>query len=97
MGLLVALAALAPAVASPAAAHHVGAYVPRDNEVSANFKQIKFAVQARKFGVRPSALEAGALRAEMQAQAARLPAGLERRHARAPGRRRRARRPSAAS
>ena len=44
--------ALAIAVAGgPAAAHHVGVYVPRDNEVSANFKQIKFALQARKLDV----------------------------------------------
>ena len=69
--LLVALAA------GPAAAHHVGAYVPRDNEVSANFKQIKFAIQARKVDVALRLFESGALRAEMQAQAARLPAGLE--------------------
>jgi hypothetical protein len=69
--LLVALAA------SPAAAHHVGAYVPRDNEVSANFKQIKFAIQARKPDVALRLFESGPLRAEMRAQAARLPAGLE--------------------
>ncbi len=61
----------------PAAAHHVGTYVPRDNEVSANFKQIKFSVQARKFDVALRLFEAGALRAAMRAQAARLPAGLE--------------------
>ncbi len=67
--LLVALAA------GPAAAHHVGAYVPRDNEVSANFKQIKFAIQARKLDVALRLFESGALRAEMRAQAARLPAG----------------------
>ena len=69
--LLVALAA------GPAAAHHVGAYVPRDNEVSANFKQIKFAIQARKLDVALRLFESGPLRAEMRAQAARLPAGLE--------------------
>jgi hypothetical protein len=69
--LLVALAA------GPAAAHHVGAYVPRDNEVSANFKQIKFAIQARKLDVALRLFESGALRAEMRAQAARFPAGLE--------------------
>ena len=63
--------------AGPAAAHHVGAYVPRDNEVSANFKQIKFAIQARKLDVALRLFESGALRAEMRAQAARLPAGLE--------------------
>ena len=61
----------------PALAHHVGAYVPRDNEVSANFKQIKFSIQAGKFDVALRLFEAGALRAEMRKQAARLPAGLE--------------------
>jgi hypothetical protein len=63
--------------AGPAAGHHVGAYVPRDNEVSANFKQIKFSLQARKFDVASRLFEEGAVRAEMQARAARLPAGLE--------------------
>ena len=63
--------------ASPAAAHHVGAYVPRDNEVSANFKQIKFSIQARKFDVALRLFETGAVRAEMRAQAKRLPGGLE--------------------
>ena len=69
--LLVALSA------GPVAAHHVGAYVPRDNEVSANFKQIKFAIQARKLDVGLRLFESGPLRAEMRAQAARLPVGLE--------------------
>jgi hypothetical protein len=70
--------ALAIAVAGgPAAAHHVGVYVPRDNEVSANFKQIKFALQARKFDVALRLFDNGALRAEMRARAADLPAGLE--------------------
>ena len=72
----VALALLALA-AGPAAAHHVGAYVPRDNEISANFKQIKFSIQARKFDIALRLFEAGAVRAEMRAQAARLPSGLE--------------------
>ena len=71
--LAVALLAVA---GGQALAHHVGAYVPRDNEVSANFKQIKFSIQARKFDVALRLFEAGALRAEMRAQAARLPAGL---------------------
>lgn len=73
---LLAVTLLAVA-AGPAAAHHVGTYVPRDNDVSANFKQIKFSIQARKFDVALRLFEAGALRAEMRAQAARLPAGLE--------------------
>ncbi len=70
-------AALVALCGRQAAAHHVGAYVPRDNDVSANFKQIKFSIQARKFDVALRLFDAGALRAEMRAQAARLPAGLE--------------------
>src|SRR5262245_14406007 len=73
---LLALVLVALAAGS-AAAHHVGAYVPRDNEISANFKQIKFSLQARKFEVALRLFDTGPLRAEMQAQAARLPAGLE--------------------
>jgi hypothetical protein len=60
-----------------AAAHHVGAYVPGDNEISANFKQIKFSVQAGKFDVARRLFETGAVGAEMRARAAGLPAGLE--------------------
>ena len=62
---------------SPAAGHHVGAYVPRDNEVSTNFKQIKFALQAGKLDVAARLFESGAVRAEMRAHSSRLPAGLE--------------------
>src|SRR4030095_13644441 len=54
-------------------------YVPRDNEVSANFKQIKFAIQARKLDVALRLFESGALCAEMRAHGARVPAGLEER------------------
>ena len=61
----------------PAPAHHVGTYVPSDNAISANFKQVKFSIQAGKFDVARRLFETGAVRAEMRAQAARLPAGLE--------------------
>lgn len=73
------LLALALAILSttPALAHHVGAYTPRDNEISTNFKQLKFSVQARKFDVALRLFEEGAVRREMRAQAAKLPPGLE--------------------
>jgi hypothetical protein len=75
------LAAMAPVLlmvtSGAAVAHHVGAYVPRDNEVSANFKQIKFSIQAGKLDVASRLFETGAVRAEMRAQSGRLPAGLE--------------------
>jgi hypothetical protein len=62
---------------APARAHHVGTYVPRDNEISANFKQLKFSLQARKFDVAGRLFEEGALKRELRARAATLPAGLE--------------------
>jgi hypothetical protein len=55
----------------------VGTYTPRDNELTTNFKQVKFSVQARKFDVALRLFERGALRAAMREQARTLPAGLE--------------------
>ena len=72
-----AAVALLLALASPASAHHVGAYTPRDNEITTNFKQIKFSLQARKFDVALRLFEEGALRAAMREKAGTLPAGLE--------------------
>ena len=65
---------LAPAAAH---AHHVGTYTPKDNEITTNFKQVKFSVQAKKFDVALRLFERGALRAEMRAKARSLPPGLE--------------------
>jgi hypothetical protein len=79
----VALATMATVVAlvvtgaGPVRAHHVGAYVPRDNDVSANFKQLKFSLQARKFDVALRLYERGALKRELRARAKTLPAGLD--------------------
>jgi len=64
-------------ITTPALAHHVGAYTPRDNEVSTNFKQLKFSIQARKFDVALRLFEEGALRKEMRARASKLPPRLE--------------------
>ena len=76
--ILRALPFLALVVApAPALAHHVGAYTPQDNELTTNFKQVKFSVQAGKFDVARRLFEAGALRAQMRAKAATLPPGLE--------------------
>ena len=73
IALAIALAGLPEA----AGAHHLGTYTPRDNEISANFKQLKFSMEARKFDVALRLFEDGAVRREMREQAARLPAGLE--------------------
>ncbi len=65
------------ALASPASAHHVGAYTPRDNEITTNFKQIKFSLQAKKFDVALRLFDEGALRSVMREKVGTLPAGLE--------------------
>jgi hypothetical protein len=72
LGLILMLATV-----PPAAGHHVGVWTARDNEVSTNFKQIKFALQAGKLDVARQLYETGALRRDLQSQAARLPAGLD--------------------
>jgi len=77
-GLAVALVGVDP---GPVASHHVGVYVPRDNEVSANFKQLKFAIQAGKLDVAARLFEAGAVRAEMRARRAGCPPASRRRPA----------------
>ena len=70
-------AAIALVTLGPATAHHVGTYVPKDNEITTNFKQIKFSVQAGKFDVAHRLFETGALRTDMSARAASLPPRLE--------------------
>lgn len=73
-----ALAVVVLGVSVPGArAHHVGAYTPRDNEVSANFKQIKFSIQAGKFDVARRLYVEGGLRQELVARAGALPPGLD--------------------
>lgn len=76
-GLAALVAILAMLITTVAAAHHVGAYTPRDNEISANFKQLKFSLQARKLEVALRLYDGGALRRELRARAATLPAGLD--------------------
>jgi hypothetical protein len=65
------------AAAGPAGAHHIGAWTPRDNPISLNFKQIKFSLQERKLDVALRLYETGDLRRELRARATALPAGLD--------------------
>ena len=74
LGLIALMLGGMPAAAT---AHHLGSYTPRDNEISANFKQLKFAIQAGKFDVAQRLFASGAVRKHMQTMAGRLPAGLE--------------------
>jgi hypothetical protein len=72
---LAASVAFGPAL--PVAAHHVGTWTPRDNDISANFKQVKFAVQAGRFDVARRLYDTGPLRRELRARAGRVPPGLD--------------------
>jgi len=68
---------MAAVMLGPADAHHVGTYTPQDNEITTNFKQVKFSVQAQKFDVALRLFEQGALRDAMREKAGNLPPGLE--------------------
>jgi len=77
LALLLATALLPLAGPRPALAHHTGTYAPRDNDISTNFKQIKFALRSGRPDVALRLFEAGAVRTEMRQRAVRLPEGLE--------------------
>jgi hypothetical protein len=74
---LLAVPVVVPGLVAPVLAHHVGSYTPRDNEISANFKQIKFSIQAKRFDVAMRLYDTGALRRALRSQASRMPPGLD--------------------
>jgi hypothetical protein len=71
-GVLLGVSALAPA-----AAHHVGVFTPRDDDITKNFKEIKFASQAGRFDVALRLFDEGVVHATMERFEKQLPAGLE--------------------
>jgi hypothetical protein len=62
---------------APAAAHHVGAFIPRDDDITKNFKEIKFAVEAARFELALKLFDDGVIHATMEREDKRLPRGLE--------------------
>jgi len=73
---LLALAIVTGAV-GPAAAHHVGVFIPRDDDVTTNFKEIKFAVEAGRFDLALRLFDDGVVHTTMEKEEKRLPRGLE--------------------
>ena len=73
---LLALAVSVGAV-GPAAAHHVGVFIPRDDDISKNFKEIKFAVEAGRFDLALRLFDDGVVHTTMEKEEKRLPRGLE--------------------
>ncbi len=63
--------------AGPTAAHHVGAFTPKDTDLTLNFKQIKAAAQAGRFETALRLFDQGALHDAMERYEKDIPAGLE--------------------
>jgi hypothetical protein len=74
---IVAGVLLSGSLSGPAGAHHVGAFTPKDDELTKNFKDIKYASQAGRFDVALKLFDAGAVHATMERFEADLPRGLE--------------------
>ena len=69
--------ALAAGSAGLALAHHVGVFVPKDTDITLNFKQIKAASQAGRFDVALKLFDDGILHDTMEKHEKNLQPGLE--------------------
>ncbi len=70
-------ALLLAGIPSPVAAHHVGAFVPKDDDVTRNVKEIRFAAEARRPELAVRLFDEGNAHATMEKEEKRLPRGLE--------------------
>lgn len=62
---------------APAEAHHVGVFTPKDDDITKNFKEIKFSSQAGRFDVALKLFDDGIVHATMEKFEKELPPGLE--------------------
>jgi len=62
---------------APAGAHHVGVFTPKDDDITKNFKEIKFASQAGRFDVALKLFDEGVVHDTMEKFEKELPPGLE--------------------
>jgi hypothetical protein len=74
LALLVAALVLVPGATT---AHHVGAFTPRDTDLTLNFKQIKASAQAGRFETALRLFEDGTVHDTMARYEKQLPPGLE--------------------
>lgn len=61
LGVLLSVSSLAPV-----AAHHVGVFIPKDDDITKNFKDIKFASQAGRFDVALKLFDDGIVHATIE-------------------------------
>jgi hypothetical protein len=69
--------ALAAGSSGLARAHHVGVFVPKDTDVTLNFKQIKASIQAGRFDVALKLFDDGIVHDTMEKYEKNLPPALE--------------------
>ncbi len=62
---------------APVGAHHVGVFTPKDDDITKNFKEIKFAGRAGRFDVSLKLFDDGIVHATMEKHEKSLPRGLE--------------------
>ncbi len=65
------------AISDPAAAHHVGAFIPKDDDVTRNLKEIRFAAEAGRPVLAVKLFDEGIVHTTMEKEETRLPRGLE--------------------
>lgn len=68
---------LLAAISDPAAAHHVGVFIPKDDDITRNLKEIRFAAQAERPELAVKLFDEGIVHATMEKEEKRLPDGLE--------------------
>lgn len=74
---ILAGALLSVSLLAPVHAHHVGVFNPKDDNITKNFKNIRFAGQAGRFDVALKLFDDGILHATMERYEKSLPSGLE--------------------
>ncbi len=75
--LVVALTLLSLGSSMPATAHHVGTFIPKDDDITKNVKDIKAATAAGRFDLAVRLFDDGIVHGTMEKQEKRLPRGLE--------------------
>lgn len=75
--LAVALALLSLGGVMPATAHHVGTFIPKDDDITKNVKDIRAATAAGRFDLAVRLFDDGIVHGTMEKQEKRLPRGLE--------------------
>lgn len=68
---------LVAGISGPAVAHHVGVFIPKDDDLTRNVKEIRFAAEARRPELAVKLFDEGIVHATMEKEEKRLPRGLE--------------------